>query len=145
MTGQHGRQAARWATLAVMAIMVAACATIAPETHSLLKKPVDCRNAQDDMKRLSAAKPDGLKQTMTLAQSLSPAGLVVGIASEDMDNRKRVISGEHGEDIDRRIADIAKVCGIKIEPPAASAPEVPKRAATPAGPSWAKDALQSSP
>ncbi|MBU6378539.1 MAG: hypothetical protein KJS95_08400 [Gammaproteobacteria bacterium] len=116
MTTKRRRHAVLCGGLLVAALLVAGCAsTIAPETLTLLKKPVDCSTAEEDIKRLSAAKPDGVKQTMTLAQTLSPSGLVVGLVTEDLDNRKRVISGEHGEDIDRRIAQMARTCGIRLQ------------------------------
>jgi hypothetical protein len=123
MSSKTMRQAAPFVAALVVAITLAGCASIAPETHALLKKPVNCSAAHEDIKRLSAAKPDGLKQTMTLVQSVSPGGIVVGLAIDDYANRKRIISGEHGADIDRRVAEIATACGIKLEAPLGTAGE----------------------
>lgn len=142
MRRQRRRRAAPFAAAFLATIVFAGCATIAPETTAMLRKPVDCKTARDDIKLLTAARPDGLKQTMTLAQTLSPTGLVVSLVTDDFDNRKRVISGEHGTDIDRRIAQMARTCGFKLEA-TATEPLGKRQASRFEGPAHHQDALRS--
>jgi hypothetical protein len=101
------------ALLAPAAVLMG-CAqhTIMPETKFLMAKPIDCRSAKEEMDLLVASRPDGLRRTMTAVQSVDPVGAVGGLLSNDYPDRIKVINGQHGEEIDRRLALLSSSCGL---------------------------------
>jgi hypothetical protein len=85
--------------------------TISPELRYVMAQPVRCETAAREIALLREVRPDRTRQTMTVLNSLSPPGIAGMVATKDFENRRRVVSGEHGNDIDRRIAEIEARCG----------------------------------
>lgn len=101
-------------------ITLGACGapTISNELKYLMSKPIDCKQAKEEIALLEAAKPNELKQTATAIMTIEPMGAIGAVVGGDLDNRTRVISGEHGADIDRRVRQMRQECGLpaKLEP-----------------------------
>lgn len=88
--------------------------SISRETRFLMSKPVDCRTAAEEIEILVASRPNTLRRTMTVVQSVDPVGAVGAVVNKDVDNRVRIIKGEHGQDIDERVRHLAKTCNLPI-------------------------------
>lgn len=96
---------------ALMAASGCATQTISPELRFILAQPVECSRARDEVALLRQVRPDSTRQTLTALGSVTPPGLAGMVVTQDYENRRRYISGEHGADIDRRIAAIQTKCG----------------------------------
>jgi hypothetical protein len=124
----------RLAVIASWSLALGACTqTISPELRYIMTKPIECSQASQEIALLQRVRPDLARQSMSVISTVSPIGLVTMVASDDTENRRRVITGEHGEEIDRRIAAIQAHCAARPAAPAAS--QRPGRAATPSQPS----------
>lgn len=123
----------RLAVIASWSLGLAACTqTISPELRYIMTKPIECSQAPQEIALLQRVRPDLARQSMSVISTASPIGLVTMVASDDTENRRRVITGEHGEDIDRRIAQIEAHCAARRAAPATG--QRPGRGATPSQP-----------
>jgi hypothetical protein len=107
------RAVTRTLLLAPITAALAACGaqTISPELRYIMAQPIRCDTATDEIALLRKVRPDQTRQTLTVLNSVSPPGLAGMVVTQDYENRRRVVSGEHGADIDRRIAEIEARCG----------------------------------
>lgn len=84
--------------------------TISPELRYLLIQPIRCDSATQELALLREIRPDTTRQAMTVLNSVSPPGIAGMVLTQDFENRRQVVSGEHGATIDRRIAEIEARC-----------------------------------
>ena len=104
-----------------VAVLLSACASIAPEEKALMTAPIDCARAPEQIAALQAARPNDLRKLRAVGSTIGAAGLAVGIATNDIADRERIASGAYGAEIDARIAEIRTTCGLPGAP-AAPAP-----------------------
>jgi hypothetical protein len=101
--------------LSVVALLVlTGCGikSISPELKYLMSKPIDCNQATEEIKLLEANRPDDLKKTMTVISSVTPQGAVGALLEGDLEDRNRIVNGEHGAAIDQRVMQMRQACNM---------------------------------
>jgi hypothetical protein len=94
------------------ACLLGGCAAIPEKDKALVAAEPDCNAPEAQITRLKKLKPTGFKRTMTTVGYVSPAGLIGGAVNSDFDDRNRIINGEYGAEIDRKIAEIRAACKV---------------------------------
>ncbi len=97
---------------AALLMAAAGCAAIPETERQLLVAEIDCTRADETLASLEAARPTEARKARVLASSLTPGGLLIGAATEDIRDRERVLSGDYAADIDARIALVRETCGV---------------------------------
>ncbi|MEL6860003.1 MAG: hypothetical protein AAFO74_16570 [Pseudomonadota bacterium] len=93
--------------------LVAGCATsIHAERESLLADPIDCASAETDIAALEAAMPSRRERARSAIQSVTPVGVVSGVATGTYGDRTAVLTGRTEEELTARIDDIKQSCGL---------------------------------
>ena len=92
--------------------LAAGCAAIPDDERALMTAEIDCARAEEQIAALSAARPTAAREARVLATSLTPAGFVIGAATNDFGDRERLLSGAYAEDLDTRIALIRETCDL---------------------------------
>ena len=77
------------------------------------KQPVNCQNAQSDIKALEAEKARVAKQVLAGVSSIMPISLVFGILTGTATAKVKIATGQYNRMIDARIAKIRQECNIK--------------------------------
>lgn len=96
----------------VLAAVLAACAPISQEAKDELKKPVDCRTAEGDLRVLKQEKASVAKQVLDGVTSMVPAGMIIGAVRGDAGDKLTVATGDYNKAIDAKIAKIKSTCGL---------------------------------
>ncbi|MBM9593685.1 hypothetical protein [Roseitranquillus sediminis] len=102
---------ARFALVA-LALTLAACTVIPEEERALLSGDIDCDSAEQDIAALDAARPTDARKARVLASSLGAGGLAVMVARSDVEDRREILSGRYGDQIDARIALVRETCEV---------------------------------
>ncbi len=97
---------------AAVLLLVAGCAAIPDDERQLMASDIDCTRAVETIAALKAARPGDARKARILASSLTPGGLALGVASNDVGDRQRVLSGRYAEEIDARIALVQETCNL---------------------------------
>lgn len=80
--------------------------------EAALKKGIHCATAKQDIKTLQDAKAGTGRQVMAGVSSVFPVSAVVGLLKGNYSENVRVSAGQYNEDIDRKIVEIQKTCGV---------------------------------
>ena len=97
------------------ALTIVACTVIPEEERALLRGEVDCDRAEQDIAALVEARPTDARKARVLASSLGAGGIAVMVARNDVEDRRRILSGRHERQIDRRIALIRDTCELPVD------------------------------
>jgi len=89
-----------------------ACSPISKTAQQELAQPVNCRTAEGDIRVLESEKAHVEKQVASGVMAVTPAGAVTGILTGTEDDKIKVATGEYDRQIDRKIAEIKRVCGV---------------------------------
>ena len=93
-------------------VLGAACSPISKRAERELNQPVNCRTAEGDIRILESEKAHVEKQVASGVMAVTPAGIVTGVATGTEDDKIEVATGECDRQIDRKIAEIKRVCGL---------------------------------
>ena len=96
----------------MLVIAVTACSPISKEAKQELKKPVNCATAEADLGVLKKEKANAGEQAAAGVTSIMPIGLVSGIVTGTAKDKFKVATGEYNKQIDAKIAEIKKTCGL---------------------------------
>ena len=97
-----------------LTIVFAACGKpIYKEGKETLKSPVNCATAEGDLRVLEAEKTHVAKRIAMGVTSITPIGLVVGVATRTQRDKMKVAIGTYNKMIDEKIAEIKQECGIE--------------------------------
>ncbi|MDA1099464.1 MAG: hypothetical protein O2967_10825 [Proteobacteria bacterium] len=83
-----------------------------------MAKPIDCKDAQQDIAALQGEKASVMKQIGAGARFVIPVAAVVNLWQEGsghgvmVEDRKEVASGEYNKAIDKKIAEIKTACKL---------------------------------
>ena len=77
-----------------------------------MKHPIDCSTAEGDIRVLEREKSHTEDQIAAGVSSITPIGLVVGLAQGKTDQNFKVSTGEYNRMIDDRIREIKEHCGL---------------------------------
>jgi len=99
--------------LAIIAVLVPACAMQYKKTEQEMKQPINCESAEGDLRALQEEKVNVAQQIAAGVTSIVPAGLLIGLAKGTAGAKWRVTTGEYNKMIDERIIEIKQKCGIQ--------------------------------
>jgi len=99
--------------LAVIAMLMPACAMKYKETEQEMKQPINCATAEGDLRTLEAEKANVAQQIAAGVTSIVPASLVVGLITKTEGAKMSVATGEYNKMIDQRIAEIKQKCNVQ--------------------------------
>jgi hypothetical protein len=88
------------------------CKTISDEARQDLASPVQCATAQEDVARLEAEKVSVAEQIAAGVRTVLPIALVAGAVQRDLGNRARVAIGDYNRDLDAKLLQIRRECGL---------------------------------
>jgi len=77
-----------------------------------MAQPVNCRTAPGDIRVLEGEKAHVTKQVASGVTAVAPAGAVMGILTGTEDDKLEVATGQYDKQIDQKIAEIKRVCGL---------------------------------
>jgi hypothetical protein len=99
--------------LAVIAMLVPACAMKYKKTEQEMKQPINCATAEGDLRALEAEKANVAQQIAAGVTSIVPVSLVVGLVTGTEGAKISVATGEYNKMIDQRIAEIKQKCNVQ--------------------------------
>ena len=109
----------RSASLAVTLVLVGALLTGCMSKAAIrkgeadAKKPINCATAEADIRMLESEKAHGAQQITAGVTSIVPIGFVLNaVQGKELDSIKVGI-GEYNRMLDKKIAEIKRVCKIK--------------------------------
>lgn len=86
--------------------------SISAESHAHLEAKVNCHTATHDIKVLEEERASVGRQMVAGVRSVLPLGVVVGILSNDYNDRVEVATGDYNATIERKIEEIRSTCGL---------------------------------
>jgi hypothetical protein len=108
--GKRHRRSACCRMMLCTMLPISGCAAIPTDERDLLARPPDCSQAESQIAELEKIKPSGLEQVTATAGLVSPAGLAGMAVHGDYQDRRRIIDGSYGAEIDAKIAEIRQAC-----------------------------------
>ena len=101
------------ALLACISAILPSCASPEKKGEKDIKRPIHCPTAEGDIRVLQSEKAHVTQQIAAGVKSITPIGLVVGLATGTEGEKLQVATGEYNKMIDQKIAEIKMACGIK--------------------------------
>ena len=101
-----------WPAVLVLTGVCVGCAPVSKEAKRELRQPVNCATAQGDIRILGHEKAHVGKQIASGVPAITPAGAVIGIVTGTEREKFTVATGDYNKQIDAKIAEIKRVCGI---------------------------------
>jgi hypothetical protein len=89
-----------------------ACAPISKQAKEDLAKPVNCDTAEGDIRVLEGEKSHAAEQAASGVTAVAPAGAVLGVVTGTEGDKLRVATGDYNRQIDKKIAEIKRACGL---------------------------------
>ena len=97
----------------VVAVLAAACSNpVSKEAKQDLKQPVNCATAPGDLRALKAEKAHVSGEIKAGVTSIMPISLVHNVYKGTEGDHVEVATGEYNQDIDKKIAEIRRTCGL---------------------------------
>ncbi len=78
-----------------------------------LKQPVNCATARSDIRILETEKSSVAERAAVGVTAVTPAGAALGILTMTEDDKLEVAVGEYNKQLDAKIAQIKRECGIR--------------------------------
>jgi len=95
------------------AVVIAGCQNpVSKEASEDLKQPVNCATAPADIRALNAEKAHVKGEIKAGVTSIVPLSLVHNVYKGTEDDHLEVAIGEYDRDIDSKIAEIKRTCGL---------------------------------
>jgi hypothetical protein len=94
----------------ILCLSMTACAAVSDDDKALLAAPVDCANPDAQVAELEGLRPTGFRQVSTGAGLVSPEGWAGVAVHNDYQDRRKIVNGDYGRQIDARIAEIIADC-----------------------------------
>ena len=87
--------------------------SVSKDAKRELKQPVKCSTARTDIRILQEERASVAKRALSGVRSVMPIAAVAGLLMGDYSDRVSVTTGQYNQDIDRKIAQIKRVCKIR--------------------------------
>jgi len=85
---------------------------ISDEAKRELKQPVNCATAEGDIRILNSEKTHVIEQIARGVTAVTPIGFVSGVVLGTEGDKLEVATGEYNDQLDAKIAEIKKTCGL---------------------------------
>ena len=92
--------------------LVTGCTPISDQAKQGLAKPVNCATAEGDLRALESEKDHASNQALQGVSAIVPIGLVGGVLTGTEDDKIKVATGEYKKQVEAKIAEIKRVCGL---------------------------------
>jgi len=83
------------------------------DAKARMARPIDCSTAEADIRILESEKVHVANQIATGVTSITPIGLVAGLATGKEGEKLEISSGKYNQLIDEKIAQIKEHCGLR--------------------------------
>ena len=93
--------------------LLVSCSSISKEAKAKLAKPVNCETAKKDMAMLEKEKASVARQAAAGVTSIWPVGAALALVTGDTKARAKVATGAYNRQIDEKITEIKKTCGLE--------------------------------
>ncbi len=93
--------------------LLVSCSSISKDAKTQLAKPVNCETAKKDMAMLEKEKASVARQAAAGVTSILPVGAALALVTGDTKARAKVATGAYNRQIDEKIAEIKKTCGLE--------------------------------
>ena len=94
-------------------MLLPACAGKYKKAEQDVKKPINCANAEGDIRVLENEKAHVAEQIADGVSAIHPASLVLNLITKTEGEKIKVATGKYDKMIDEKIAEIKQTCGIK--------------------------------
>ncbi|MEX0351478.1 MAG: hypothetical protein AB3N15_18795 [Paracoccaceae bacterium] len=74
--------------------------------------PINCSTAEGDLRALASEKKYAQSQELVSATAITPAGALLGLATDTEDEKLEILSGEYQKKVDARVAEIKAKCNL---------------------------------
>ena len=99
--------------IASVILLINGCASpISKQAKEDLARPINCGNAEADIRSLTAEKQHAGSQAAAGVKAILPISLVADVVSGTEGDQVKVATGEYQRMIDKKIADIKQQCGM---------------------------------
>jgi uncharacterized protein YceK len=99
--------------IASVLLVINGCASpISKQAKQDLATPINCGNAEADIRSLNAEKAHVSSQAAAGVKAILPISLVVNVVSGTEGDEAKIASGEYNKMIDKKIAEIKQQCGM---------------------------------
>lgn len=96
----------------LLLLLCAGCATIPNIDDVVVAEPVNCDTAERDLIALEQMRPTRERAAMVLLSTLTPGGLLSGMATNDMADRGRIFDGSFAREVNDKKRAIRETCGL---------------------------------
>ena len=105
----------------ILTLLLSACSSYSnkspypsqdPEAVEVMETGVDCSTAESDLELLKEEKKSVGKKVLAGVRSVLPIAVVAGLLMGDYTDRVQVATGKYNRDLENKIAEIKKACGI---------------------------------
>ncbi len=93
--------------------LLVSCSSISKEAKAKLAKPVNCETAKKDITTLEKEKASVTRQTLAGVTSVMPSGAALALLTGDTKASAKVATGSFNREIDKKVAEIKKTCGLE--------------------------------
>ncbi len=94
-----------------VALVLGACQSMGGGEKEMAK-PINCSTAKPDIATLQKERASVLREMGAGVQTFVPIGAVIGLFQGKYDKNSRIAGGPYNKDIDAKIGDIKKTCGV---------------------------------
>lgn len=74
--------------------------------------PVNCTTAEGDIRMLKSEKESVAQQAAAGVETITPIGLIAGVATGTEGAKAKMATGEYNDMIDKKIAEIKQTCNL---------------------------------
>jgi hypothetical protein len=92
-------------------LALAGCAVIPENDKAILVQGPDCSDPEAQIAAVAALRPSQFKKARVMAGYVSPDGLISGAINNDFSDRRKIVNGTYGREIDAKIIAIQSACG----------------------------------
>lgn len=109
----------------VALLLCAGCATIPNIDDAVVAAPVNCETAKRDLIALEQMRPTRERTALVFLSTLTPGGLLSGLATNDMPDRGRIFDGSFAREVNAKKQLIRETCELNraVDPIAPTRPQ----------------------
>lgn len=96
----------------VVSLSVVSCAPKSEQARETLKRPVYCQTAEQDIAVLERERANVARRIAVGATNIAPAGAAMRILRRQWRDGMRVATGAYNRDLEAKIAEIKRDCGV---------------------------------
>ena len=93
--------------------LLVSCSSISKDAKTQLAKPINCETAKKDIATREKEKASVARQAAAGVTSILPVGAALALVTGDTKSRAKVATGAYNRQIDEKIAEIKKTCGLE--------------------------------